>query len=187
MTENIYDVWARRNPKFETRMEEAVIRLITDYGVGASEGMSYKGKILGAGYEAYIMAFFIGLYSNKKKALKGEQKGFGQPIQFWGNLDSKKGRKAYPKIREYIFTALVTKTTINWIEVDKGTIKVQQVVDDLITTMEEYANYGFHFMLDKLESDPGFFYNNTSFLDIFLKLTEIAIEQPKVEEPDSLD
>ena len=133
------------------------------------------------------MAFFIGLYSNKKKALKGEQKGFGQPIQFWGNLDSKKGRKAYPKIREYIFTALVTKTTINWIEVDKGTIKVQQVVDDLITTMEEYANYGFHFMLDKLESDPGFFYNNTSFLDIFLKLTEIAIEQPKVEEPDSLD
>lgn len=187
MKETLYDVWGRRNPKFETRMEDAVIRLITDYGVGASEGMSYKGKILGAGYEAYIMAFFIGLYSNKKKTLKGEQKGFGHQIQYWGNLDSKKGRKAYPKIREYIFTALVAKTTINWIEVDKGTIKVEQVVDDLVNTMEEFANYGFHFMLDKLESDPGFFYNNTSFLDIFLKLTEHTTQQSEVEEPDSLD
>ncbi len=64
---------------------------------------------MGAGYELYIYAFFIGLYSNKKRELV-EKKTFGQPTQYWGNLDSKKFSKAYPRLREYIFTALVAKT-----------------------------------------------------------------------------
>ncbi len=58
------------------------------------------------------MAYFIGLYSKRQKPL-GEYadiKDCGQPIQYWGNLDSKKGRKAYPKLREYMFMSLVART-----------------------------------------------------------------------------
>lgn len=170
--EKIYDIWARRNPYFETKLEEEVIRVIADYSIGASGMMEAKGKVIGAGYEAYIFAFFIGLYSNTRKELKGATKVLGQPINKWGNVDSKKDRKEYPKIREYIFMALVARTDINWIEVDKGNIKPSKAVDMLIETMEEYANYGFHVLKDKLENDPYVFSNNTSFLDIFLKLTD---------------
>ena len=42
----------------------------------------------------------------------------------------------------------------------------------LIKTMEEYANYGFSIMADKLESDKGYFFSKRAFLDIFMELTD---------------
>ena len=173
--EKIIDVWGRRNPKFEKHYEQSVIRVLADYGIGASEHTDAKGKILGAGYEPYIMAFFIGLYANKRIPLpedSDEVKGLGQPLDKWGNLDSKKFRKAYPKLREYIFISLVAKTKIDWIALDKGEIKVADVVTQLIKTMEEYANYGFSIMADKLEADKGYFFSKRAFLDIFMELTD---------------
>ena len=173
--EKIIDVWGRRNPKFEKHYEQSVIRALSDYGIGASEHTDAKGKIFGAGYEPYIIAFFIGLYSKKRIPLVNdseEVKVLGQPIDKWGNLDSKKFRKAYPKLREYIFISLVAKTEIDWISLDKGNIKVADVVSQLIKTMEEYANYGFSVMADKLESDKGYFFSKRAFLDIFMELTD---------------
>lgn len=169
--EKLIDIWGRRNPKFERKYEQSVIRIISDYGIGASEQNDSKGKVLGAGYEAYIMAFFIGLYSNKRLPLSDETKVLGQPIQFWGNLDSKKARKAYPQLRSYIFIALVARTEIDWIAVDKGEIKASTVISQLLETMEEYANYGFSVMEDKLIHEPAYFFSNRSFLDIFMQLT----------------
>ncbi|SDF39279.1 hypothetical protein SAMN05216518_10685 [Bacteroidales bacterium KHT7] len=172
--EKLIDIWGRRTPKFERKYEQSVMRVISDYGVGASENTGAKGKILGAGYEPYIMAFFIGLYSNKRLPLSEDSddlKVLGQPLQYWGNLDSKKFRHAYPALRSYIFIALVAKTEIDWIALDKGDIKVCTVVAKLIETMEEYANYGFSVMEDKLRDDKGYFFSHRSFLDIFLQLT----------------
>lgn len=172
--EKLIDIWGRRNPKFEKKYEQSVIRVLSDYGVGASENTGAKGKVLGAGYEPYIMAFFIGLYAGKKIPLTKEQdnlKALGQPLQYWGNLDSKKYRKAYSGLRSYIFIALVAKTDVDWIALDKGDIKVGSVVTSLVETMEEYANYGFSFMEEKLKTDTGYFFSHRSFLDIFLQLT----------------
>lgn len=114
--EKLIDIWGRRTPKFEKKYEQTVMRVISDYGVGASENTGAKGKVLGAGYEPYIMAFFIGLYAGKKLPLSEDSddlKVLGQPLQFWGNLDSKKNRKAYPVLRSYIFMALVAKTDVD--------------------------------------------------------------------------
>ncbi len=176
--EKIIDIWGRRNPRFEKKYEQSVMRIISDYGIGASENTEDKGKILGAGYEPYIMAFFIGLYSNHKLPLSeysDDLKTLGQPLDKWGNLDSKKKRQAYPNLRSYIFIALVAKTDIDWIALDKGDIKVNMVVSKLIETMEEYANYGFSYMEEKLKKDKGYFYSNRSFLDLFLQLTDKPI------------
>lgn len=172
--EKLIDIWGRRTPKFEKKYEQSVMRVISDYGVGASENTGAKGKILGAGYEPYIMAFFIGLYSNKRLPLSDDSddlKVLGQPLQYWGNLDSKKFRHAYPALRSYMFIALVAKTDVDWIALDKGDIKVGTVVGKLIETMEEYANYGFSVMEEKLNEDKGYFFSHRSFLDIFLQLT----------------
>lgn len=172
--EKIIDIWGRRNPRFEKKYETSVLRILSDYGVGASAYTSAKGKVLGAGYEVYILAFFIGLYANKRLPLSrfsDDLKPFGQPLQFWGNLDSKKGRKAYSGLRPYIFCALVAKTDIDWIALDKGLIPVSSAVSKLIETMEEYANYGLAVMEDKLSKDKSYFFTNKAFLDIFLQLT----------------
>ena len=182
--EKLIDKWGRRNPRFEKQYEQSVMRVISDYGIGASGNTGAKGKILGAGYEPYIMAFFIGLYENKRIPLS-EVKGLGQPLQYWGNLDSKKFRKAYPNLRSYIFIALVAKTDVDWIALDKGIIDANTVVSALIKTMEEYANYGFSIMEEKLREDKGYFFSNRAFLDIFLQLTDKSakpVDEEGVEE-----
>jgi len=187
--EKLIDLWGRRNPRFEKRYEQSVIRVISDYGIGASVNTGAKGKILGAGYEPYIMAFFIGLYANKRIPLSedaNEMKGLGQPLQYWGNLDSKKFRKAYPNLRSYIFIALVAKTDIDWIALDKGLIDPGTVVTALVNTMEEYANYGFSIMEEKLNEDKGYFFSNRAFLDMFLQLTERQSSEEEIDMPEDL-
>lgn len=166
------DVWGRRNPRFEKQYEDSVIRVLADYGIGASENTEAKAKIFGAGYEVYILAFFIGLYSDKRLPLvddPDELKVLGQPLDKWGNGASKT-RKAYPEIRRYILYALVAKTDIDWIKIDKGEEDVSKAVTKLINTMEEYANYGFSFLADKMQQE-GYFFSPRAFLDIFLQLT----------------
>ena len=175
--EKLIDIWGRRNPLFEKKYEQSVIRAISDYGVGASGNTGAKGKILGAGYEP------LPLSENSE-----DLKGLGQPLQYWGNLDSKKFRKAYSGLRSYIFIALVARTDIDWIALDKGDIKVNTVVTNLIETMQEYANYGFSVMEEKLKEDPGYFFSHRSFLDIFLQLTnKHLVDDDKEDEPESID
>jgi hypothetical protein len=179
--ETLYDVWARRNPKWETRFEE-IIHRFTDYGVGATEYTSARGKTLGAGYELYIYAFFVGLYAGKKRELNGDTKVFGQPVQYWGNLENRKLRKAYPRLREYIFTALLAKTGLDLIALEKGNITDSQAVDMLKDTMEQYANYGFHTIAEKMKDSPNYFYRNTGFLDMILDLVQPSVVDEEIEE-----
>lgn len=187
--EKLIDIWGRRNPKFEKKYEDSVIRVLSQYGKRANETTNDKGKIFGNGYEPYIIAFFIGLYANKRIPLSenaDELKGFGYPLQYWGDFESRGLRKQYPALRSYIFIALVAKTDIDWIALDKGDLKVSTVVTSLVETMEEYANYGFSIMEEKIKEDPGCFFSHRAFLDMFLQLTnrnaEDLIQGDKPEE-----
>ena len=188
--EKIYDLWARRNPQWEKRYEDSIIKNFCDYGRGATSLREDRGKVFGGGYEIFIVVFFIGLYFNQKRALiedAQKRKTFGQPIQYWGNLDSVKGRKSYPKLREYIFTALIARTDIDFIALEKGEMTSRKAVDMLMKTMEEYANWGFHFMEDKLTNDPNYFFRETAFLEVFLAFDASVTESTDEEEPESLD
>lgn len=198
--EKLIDKWGKRNPRFEKKYEDSVMRVLSTYGQKATEFTETKGKILGPGYEPYIMAFFIGLYSNKRIPLSENSddcKVLGQPLSKWGHGETKQQkngnidtslyfRHTYPKLINYIFISLVAKTEVDWIALDKGDIKVSSVITALINTMEEYANYGFSVMEDKLHTDPGYFFSHRSFLDIFLQLTNKQSTEEKIEEPEEL-
>lgn len=190
-TEKIFDLWAGRNPQWEKRYEDSIIRNFCDYGRGSTSLREDRGKVFGAGYEVFIIAFFLGLYFDQKRPLvedRQKRKSFGQPIQYWGNLDSVKGRKAYPKLREYIFIALVARTNIDFISLEKGDMTSRKAVDMLMQTMEEYANWGFHFMDDKLVDNPAYFYNESAFLELFLAFdVSRGGGSEEEEEPESLD
>ena len=175
--EKLYDIWVRRNPTFETKYEKPIFRELSNYGNKSSQYTSIKGKILGPAYEVYIIAFFIGLYLNKTKSLSDETKTLGQPINFWGNTSVSGIRKAYPNLKEYIFAALVARSDIDLIQLEKDEITPKRVVDILITKMEEYTNYGLSFIQEKSIEVPDFFYRNTSFLDLFLDITKDLIPE----------
>lgn len=192
--ERIYDLWAKRNVHFEVDLEDAVIRQIADYGSGANKYNTAKGYSLGGGYEVYILAFFIGLYSNCRRPLSNDTKTFGQPIQYWGNIESRGERKAYPKLREYVFAAAIARTDLDLLALEKDKIALTTAVSAIIKTMDEYANYGLHVLQDKLEEDKHYFTSNTAFLSIFMPLFQEMNKDVKaedvgnnVDEPESLD
>lgn len=163
----LYESWAKKNPKYEKEFDKSIIQVYCQYGGGSAEGQIGKGKIYNAGYEIFIYAFFLGLYANNRRALINRDGYFGQPIQFWGNV-TQKGRHPYSKIRDYMFAAVVAKTEIDLIAIEKGEISVEDGVSQLIKTMEEYANGGFYMMKAKMETNPGFFFESTGFLNMII-------------------
>lgn len=186
--EKLIDIWGRRNPKFEKKYEDSVIRVLSEFGKKANDNTAAKGKIFGNGYEPYIIAFFIGLYANKRLPLGDETRDLRYPLQYWGNVEARGLRKSYPRLRSYIFMALVARTDIDWIALDKGEVKVETAVSALVKTMEEYANYGFSFMEEKLNEEKGYFFSHRSFLDIFLQLTDKSmVDESAEDEPESID
>ena len=191
--QSLYELWGKRNPEWEERYQDSVISVFSDYGKGVNQYQDVRGKIYGAGYEVFILAFFIGLYSNKTKPLveeRAKRKHFGSAISNWGTGESRLGRTQYPRLREYMFAALWARTDVDYLALDKGEITPRKVVDELITKMEEYANYGFDFMQEKMEQDPNYFFKETAFLRVFtafLSQPENECEDENDNEPESLD
>lgn len=190
--DKLFDMWANRNPEWETKYEKQILKTFCDYGRGTTAFQDARGKIFGAGYEILILAYFIGLYNNGRKPLVADtskRKTLGQPIKFWGNLDSKPGRKAYPSIRRYIFASLIARSNVNLLDLDKGLILPKKIVDILMDTMEEYINWGLAFIAEKMEDNPNYFFKETAFLMIFLDLSpqEDTSSDNGNEEPESLD
>ena len=189
-TEKLYDKWAARSPQWETKYEN-IIKTYCDYGKGETSLREARGKLFGAGYELYIVAFFIGLYANQRHPLTEDstkRKDFGWAIENWGNIEKRLGRTPYPKIRDYMFAALIARADIDFIALDKGELSLRKAVDILIQTMEEYANYGFRFIKEKGEDIPNYFYKEDSFLRIFLTFDASTPESTEDDdEPESLD
>ncbi|MBR6105393.1 MAG: glycoside hydrolase family 15 [Paludibacteraceae bacterium] len=192
-SEKIYDMWARTEPQWEKRYED-LIKGFCDYGKGVNSFREDRAKIFGAGYEIFIIAFYIGLYYGQKRKLNDDAtqlKKFGWAIQNWGHIEQRKGRKPYPKLIEFIFVALVARTDVDWIALDKGDITARKVVGQLMQTMEEYANFGFNYMDDQMRENPGCLYQEDAFLRIFLTFDSSSGENPINEEdddePESLD
>ena len=63
----------------------------------------------------------------------------------------------------------------------------RKAIDMLMQTMEEYANWGFHFMEDKLIDGPNYFFRETAFLEVFLAFDASAGESTDEDEPEPLD
>ena len=85
-----------------------------------------------------------------------------------------------------MFAALVAKTDVDFIALEKDEITARKAVDMLIQTMEEYANWGFHFIEDKMIDNPSHFYSETAFLEVFLSF-DVAGTENDNEEPEALD
>lgn len=189
--ESLFELWGKRNPEWEKRYQTSIMDVFTDYGKGVNQYQDIRGKIFGAGYEIYIIAFFIGLYFNQTKPLvedKSKRKVLGQAIMYWGNVENRLGRNSYGKIREYMFAALIARTDVDLIALDKGEITARSVVDDLITKMEQYANFGFDYIEEQLENDPNYFFKESAFLRVFLSLLSTDVDSnDNDDEPDPLD
>lgn len=170
--ESLFDKWKTKIPKYSVEFKDTLFKSLSEkYGAEGDKKISL-GKHFSTNYELYIYAFFLGLYNNEYSPIPENVKkvDFSHHIQFWGSKTTVSVRRDFTNLQEYIFSALIAKTDLDLIAVEKGEISEDQAIKKLLFTMEGYTNGGLTLIKEKLEDNPSYFLNPTSFLDMIVKI-----------------
>ena len=118
-----------------------------------------------------MYAFFLGLYNDEFVPIPDKTKkvDFSHAIQFWGSKGNRLDRKDFTNLQEYMFTAVLAKTDIDLIALEKGEITEEEAVKQLISTTESYTNGGLTLIKEKMEENSNYFLQPTSFLNMILE------------------
>lgn len=169
--DNLFDKWKTKIPKYDENFREILFDSLTKKFGGSERSKVDLGKHFSNNYELYMYAFFLGLYNNECVQIQeGAKKvDFSHAIQHWGSKGSRLERKDFTVLQEFMYTATVAKTDIDWIALEKGDITEEEVVKQLIQTLESYTNGGLILIKEKLEENSNFFLQPTSFLNMVLE------------------
>lgn len=174
---NLFDKWKTKTPKYIKGNEDLFELLAKKFGAEGERRISH-GKHFSTYYELYIYAFFLGLYKNELLPIKdGEKKiDFSHSIQHWGSKTNL-SRKDFTNLQENIFMALIAKTDIDIISLEKGEIEEEEIVKSLIKTMESYTNGGLNLIREKHDDNQNYFLQPTSFLNMILESdTSVSVD-----------
>lgn len=167
---SLFDKWKTKIPKYSEVHKDLFTSLSQKFGAEGEKKINL-GKHFSTNYELYIYAFFLGLYNNEFAPIPdGEKKiDFSHHIQHWGSKTTISTRKDFTNLQEYIFIALIAKTDIDLIALEKGELDEDDAIKLLIKTMESYTNGGLILIKEKLEENPNYFLQSTSFLNMILE------------------
>jgi len=165
---SLFDKWKTKIPKYSINYKDLFDSLSEKYGAEGDKKISL-GKHFSTNYELYMYAFFLGLYRGEFIPIGDDEKkiNFSHHIQHWGSKN-RIDRKDFSNMQEYIFSALIAKTDVDIIALDKDDVSLDVVVKELIKSMESYTNGGLTIISEKLEDNSSCFLKPTSFLDMIL-------------------
>ncbi len=168
--DSLFDKWKTKIPKYSEEIKGLFEYLSKKYGAEGDKKLSL-GKHFSTNYELYIYAFFLGLYNVENIPIPAGMKklDFSHHIQFWGNKNNISTRKDFSELQKFMFSALIAKTELDIIALEKGEISDDEVVKNLVHTMESFTNGGLTLIKEKTEENPNYFLQPTSFLDMILK------------------
>ena len=166
--ESLFNKWKTKIPKYSEIHKDLFNSLSQKFGAEGEKKLNL-GKHFSTNYELYTYAFFLGLYNEELIPIPEKEKrvDFSHHIQFWGSK-STSIRKDFTILQEYIFMALVAKTDIDLIALDKGELSEEDAIKMLINTMESYTNGGLTLIKEKIDQNSNYFLQNTSFLNMIL-------------------
>lgn len=168
--ENLFDKWKTKIPKYSEVNKDLFNSLSQKFGAEGEKKINL-GKHFSTNYELYMYAFFLGLYNDEFAPIPDSEKkiDFSHHIQHWGSKTTVSTRNDFTNLQENIFLALIAKTNVDFIALEKGEIKEDSVVKELIHTMESYTNGGLILIKEKIEENPNYFLQPTSFLNMILE------------------
>lgn len=171
---NLFEIWKTKIPKYSEVHKDLFTSLSQKFGAEGEKKINL-GKHFSTNYELYTYAFFLGLYNNEfNPILDGEKKtDFSHHIQHWGSKTTVSTRKDFTNLQENMFIALLAKTNIDLVALEKGVLSEEDAVKALIKTMESYTNGGLVLIKEKLEENPNYFLQPTSFLNMILETEKI--------------
>ena len=168
--ESLFDAWKSRIPKYSEKFKEKLFQPLAQYGGGTEQSRTNLGKHFSNAYELYMYAFFLGLYKDEYSPFsEGEKKtDFSHHIQFWGSKANRLDRKDFTRLQDFMFMACVANSDVDFIALEKGELSVTDAVKALIHTMEGYTNGGLTIISERLDENPNYFLQPTSFLDLII-------------------
>jgi hypothetical protein len=172
---NLLDIWKEKIPKYDLQFRELLFDKLTRKGGGSEQSRENRGKQFSTNYELYIYAFFFGLYKNEMSPIPESSKrvDFNMSIKTWGSKTNVFGRKDFTNLQENMFIAILAKTDIDLVALEKGELDEDDAVKLLIKTMESYTNGGLILIKEKLEENPNYFLQSTSFLNMILEIEKV--------------
>lgn len=172
---NLFEDWKEKIPKYDRQFKALLFDQLTKTGGGTEKAREDRGKQFSNNYELYIYSFFLGLYKDLLQPIPEEniKIDFSMPIKTWGSKTNILLRKDFTNIQEYIFIALLAKTDIDLIALEKGALIKEEAVKLLIRTMEAYTNGGLLLLAEKIEENPDYFFRPMSFLNMILETKNI--------------
>ena len=167
--ENLFDKWKTKIPKYSEVHKDLFNSLSQKFGAEGEKKINF-GKHFSTNYELYMYAFFLGLYNEEFSPIPDTDKktDFSHHIQHWGSKTTISTRNDFTNLQENIYLSLIAKTDVDFIALEKGEIKEDEVVKSLIQTMESYTNGGLILIKEKIEENPNYFLQPTSFLNLIL-------------------
>ncbi len=167
---NLFEKWKTKIPKYSETHKDLFTSLSQKFGAEGEKKITL-GKHFSTNYELYIYAFFLGLYNNEFDPIPEEEKktDFSHHIQHWGSKTTVSTRKDFTNLQENIFIALLAKTNIDFVALEKGELSEEDAIKSLIQTMESFTNGGLVLIKEKLEDNPNYFLQPTSFLNMILE------------------
>src|SRR5665647_1593221 len=162
---NLFEAWSSaRAPFYDYKYKETLFSEFTDYPAKDQDIKAFE-----TAYEFIIYAFFVGLYSGQKKPIIKKENSYGHKIENWGNKTGKLDRKNFSILQKYIFIALIAKTKVDLLALEKGEITEEFVVNQLMETMEGYISSGMKLIREQNEDSKGYFYTPSGFLDFLIR------------------
>jgi hypothetical protein len=172
---NLFEKWKEKIPKYDFQFRDLLFDKLSRKGGGSEQSREDRGKQFSNFYELYIYSFFLGLYNNEISPIAESSKrvDFSMPIKTWGSKTNIVGRKDFTRLQENMFIALLAKTDIDLIALEKGELDEDDAVKLLIKTMESYTNGGLILIKEKLQENPNYFLQPTSFLNMILETQKV--------------
>jgi hypothetical protein len=167
--DNLFDKWKTKIPRYSEAHKDLFNSLSQKFGAEGEKKLNL-GKHFSTNYELYMFAFFLGIYNDEHVPIPDKEKkiDFSHHIQHWGSKTTISTRNDFTNLQENIFLALIAKTDVDLIQLEKGGIKEEEVVKALIHTMESYTNGGLILIKEKIEENTNYFLQPTSFLNLIL-------------------
>lgn len=167
---NLFEKWKTKIPKYSEVHKDLFASLSQKFGAEGEKKINL-GKHFSTNYELYTYAFFLGLYNNEYSPIPDKEKktDFSHHIQHWGSKTTITTRKDFTNLQENIFIAIIAKTDIDLVELEKGELDEDQAIKLILKTMESYTNGGLILIKEKLEENPNYFLQPTSFLNLILE------------------
>lgn len=168
--ESLFDKWRTQVPKYSEEFRRSLFDPLSKKGGGSEKSKVDLGKHFSNNYELYMYAFFLGLYEDEYIPIPETAKkdDFGHPIQFWGSKAGRLERTDFTILQEYMFIALVAKTNLDFLSLEKGEISEKDAIKELLQTMEGFTNGGLSLIKERIDENQNYFLQPTVFLNMIL-------------------